>query len=121
MNFSSAQSSPGEYFSFIQTKAEESFSSASYSALLDSIDDSKANRKVIMLLAQTQTVTSGSSSPKQMSPDDFNYSMRRQIFIWFPITFALILFTSVWALIDMPIQKSSILYANYVSKKSSIV
>jgi hypothetical protein len=55
----------------------------------------------------------------QMSPDDFNYASLRQIMIWLPIILATVLFVTVMALIDMPIQKNSILYAKYGTTKTS--
>ena len=119
----SLQSQPSEYFSFIQTQVE-TISSSSYPALLQALGDNE--NKVITLLARTEAIrptilaATNQKAVNGMNDADFQYSMKRQIFIWFPITFVLILFASIWLLIDMPIQKSSILYANYVSKKVSM-
>ena len=111
-------SEPKEYFSFIQTETE-SISSASYPALLQAIGQNSNNKVIVLLASETASNSTINANPKikEMNNDDFNYSVRRQIFIWFPIGCSLILLFTVWMLIDMPIQKSSILYANYISKK----
>ena len=113
-------SEPKEYFSFIQTETE-SISSASYPALLQAIGQNSNNKVIVLLASETAsnstTNSNSKSKSKEMNNDDFNYSVRYQIFIWFPIGCSLILLFTVWMLIDMPIQKSSILYANYISKK----
>jgi hypothetical protein len=77
-----SQSSPREYFSFIQTEAD-SINSSSYPALLQKIRDTKS--KVILLATTTPTATPSTVQFKEMNTDDFNYSMRRQIFIWFHV------------------------------------
>ena len=43
----------------------------------------------------------------------------RQICIWLPIILGAILYFVIVALIEMPIQKNSILYANFGSSKTS--
>ena len=112
------------FFSFIETHSEL-ISSSSYPALLQSFSDVKKNHKVIVLLATDTKMTnstgiSTTNRAMQMNNDDFSYSLTRQIKIWFPIGIILILYFAVMMLVQMPIQKSSILYANYISKKGNM-
>ena len=62
------------------------------------------------------------SAPSKMpynvlSQDDMNAAFIRQICIWLPISLGLVLLFTIFALIDMPIQKNSILYAKYGTTK----
>ena len=52
-----------------------------------------------------------------MNMDDFNSSSFRCIQIWFPIVLAFILYFVVYEMVNMPIQKNSILYAKYGTNK----
>ncbi len=56
-------------------------------------------------------------APPTMNEDDFKSSMLRNILIWFPISMVFILYFAILALIDMPVQKNSILYAKYGTTK----
>lgn len=52
-----------------------------------------------------------------MNDKDMKQAMLRQIQIWLPISLAVILYFVVVALVEMPIQKNSILYAKYGTSK----
>jgi hypothetical protein len=52
-----------------------------------------------------------------MSLEDMNKSFIRVIFIWFPISIAFVLYFVIYEMINMPIQKNSILYAKYGTNK----
>lgn len=69
----------------------------------------------IRVLAQNPGVTT--KPYNVMNDDDMNASFIRQICIWLPITLVLVLFFTIFALIDMPVQKNSILYAKYGTTK----
>ena len=60
-----------------------------------------------MLLQMTQEESEG-----------LNDMLLRQIFIWTGIGLFAVLYFSVMAMIDMPIQKSSILYAKYGTSRA---
>lgn len=47
-----------------------------------------------------------------------NDMLLKQIYIWLGIGLALVLYFSVMAMVDMPIQKSSILYAKYGTSRA---
>jgi hypothetical protein len=52
-----------------------------------------------------------------MGDEDMNASALRQILIWLPIGLIFVLYFTVMSLVDMPIQKNSILYAKYGTSK----
>ncbi len=54
-----------------------------------------------------------------MNPEDLHYSMVKQILIWTPIVLTIALYFVVMSLVNMPIQKNSILYAKYGTSKTS--
>jgi len=96
-----------DQFSFIQEEAQYK---VSYAALLEQINGRILNENTI-----------SSSSIKKpynvMNDDDMNAAFIRQICIWLPISLVAVLFFTVFALIDMPVQKNSILYAKYGTTK----
>jgi len=53
-----------------------------------------------------------------MNDDDMNASMVRQINIWLPIILGFILYFIIYEMVNMPIQKNSILYAKYGTNKA---
>ena len=61
----------------------------------------------MMLLKMTQEESEG-----------LNDMLLRQIFIWTGIGLFAVLYFSVMAMVDMPIQKSSILYAKYGTSRA---
>ena len=93
-------------FSFIQ---EDSQFKVSYSALLQEMNDR-------VLIASD--VSNKSSRPYNvLNEDDMNAAFIRQICIWLPISLGFVLFFTIFALVDMPVQKNSILYAKYGTTK----
>jgi len=52
-----------------------------------------------------------------MNPEDMNKSFIRVIQIWFPIAIVFVLYFVVFEMVNMPIQKNSILYAKYGTNK----
>ncbi len=96
-----------DQFSFIQEEAQYK---VSYAALLEQINGRILN----------ENTNSGSSIKRPynvMNDDDMDASFIRQICIWLPISLGIVLFFTVFALIDMPVQKNSILYAKYGTTK----
>jgi hypothetical protein len=55
-----------------------------------------------------------------MGANEFEKTTLKQICIWLPIILGLILFATILALVEMPIQKNSILYAKYGTTKTQI-
>jgi hypothetical protein len=96
-----------DQFSFIQ---EESQYKVSYAALLEQMNGR-------MLIERTNVAVSTTKPYNVMNEDDMNAAFIRQICIWLPISLAVVLFFTVFALIDMPVQKNSILYAKYGTTK----
>lgn len=64
-------------------------------------------------------ITGNKFGNSRMDNNDFKKSMIRQICIWTPIILFVSLYFIVLAIIDMPIQKNSILYAKYGTTKPS--
>jgi hypothetical protein len=56
----------------------------------------------------------------RMSDDEFNKTTLKQILIWLPIILSLVLGAVVLALVEMPIQKNSILYAKYGTGRTQL-
>jgi hypothetical protein len=71
--------------------------------------------------AASNTATSSSVkvgvAPMPLSDPDFYKATMTQIYIWSSIILAAVLFFTIMALVDMPIQKNSILYAKYGTTK----
>jgi hypothetical protein len=71
-----------------------------------------------------QTVKSNSTNGvgkdnfKGMNDKDMSESFARQIYIWLPIILGFILYFIIYEMINMPIQKNSILYAKYGTNKT---
>jgi len=53
-----------------------------------------------------------------MNDSDLISSLNRQILIWLPISLGFILYFIIYEMINMPIQKNSILYAKYGTNKA---
>jgi hypothetical protein len=54
---------------------------------------------------------------KGMTDDQMFASTMRNIFIWLPIGLSFVLYFVIMSLVEMPIQKNSILYAKYGTTK----
>jgi hypothetical protein len=110
-----------EHFSFVQEKEELS---VSYLTLIQSMSKKTNN---VQMRNTEQVALNTDNAPKgvreagtrqaTMSDKDYNDSFVRQICIWLPITLGLVLYFVIYALMDMPFQKNSILYAKYGTTK----
>jgi len=60
----------------------------------------------------------GKSVNGGMNDSDMTASFIRQINIWLPIMLGFILYFIIYEMINMPIQKNSILYAKYGTNKA---
>ena len=69
------------------------------------------------ILTSTRSLVGDSKPYNVLKDDDMDASFIRQICIWLPISLGFVLFFTIYALIDMPIQKNSILYAKYGTTK----
>ena len=96
----------------------------------------KAYIKIVLLLIAFSAILSIETSPEpqtesekeayktmmlQMTQEEsegLNDMLLRQIFIWTGIGLFAVLYFSVMAMVDMPIQKSSILYAKYGTSRA---
>lgn len=73
----------------------------------------QANQSTITTTSQPKA-----SVKKGMNSDDMNNSFIRQINIWLPIILGFILYFIIYEMINMPLQKNSILYAKYGTNKA---
>ncbi len=79
-----------------------------------------------LLLEETQTVNTGDSTNHKTSAGvkiglndvDMNAAFVRQINVWLPIILGFILYFIIYEMVNMPIQKNSILYAKYGTNKA---
>jgi hypothetical protein len=101
---------PKEHFSFIQ---EDVKIGTSYVALLQELINEKPTGRLLDEQATNNVVRSS----RGLTNEQMQVAMFRQIFIWLPIILGLVLLFTIFALIDMPIQKNSILYAKYGTTK----
>jgi hypothetical protein len=71
------------------------------------------------VIRKLEAYSAPSSLPynKGMSDDQMDASTLRNIFIWLPIGLSFVLYFVIMSLVDMPIQKNSILYAKYGTTK----
>lgn len=115
-------------FSFIQE--EDAKINFSYSSLIQqmSTETQKAQRETrvlnevkpespIIVSPVPKSATKSGFASDRMNNNDFKKSMIRQICIWTPIILFIALYFIVISIIDMPIQKNSILYAKYGTTK----
>ena len=99
------------YFSFLETESEV-FSSVTYSSLIEKLNEEDASVGVI--------TTTNNKFGEKYKEEDLNKAFIRNIIIWISITLVFVLYFAVTSLVDMSIQKTSILYAKYGCSKSSI-
>ena len=92
--------------------------------LLQSMTENKSglSRKLEEVNAPTVVVptTKTKTQGKVLSDSDMSDMQIRNILIGLPIVLAIILYYTIMSLIDMPIIKSSLLYAKYGSSKTSV-
>ena len=115
------------YTSFIQ---EEATTTLDYAMLLQSMTENQStqSRKLEEVEASTvappTTKTNDSVKTnvkaKVLSNSDMTDMQIRNILIGLPIVLVIILYYTIMSLIDMPIIKSSLLYAKYGSSKTSV-
>lgn len=99
-------------------------STVDYAAVLETLTDSEIDfiQKSNRLLIETNPASASDkivSSNSKITNEDFTKIHFRQIMIWLPIGLALVLYFVIMAIIDMPITKSSMLYAKYLSSKTN--
>jgi hypothetical protein len=78
-----------------------------------------------MLLEEFQSVNTGNTTNNKTSgvkrglnDADMNTAFLRQINVWLPIILGFVLYFIIYEMINMPIQKNSILYAKYGTNKA---
>jgi hypothetical protein len=82
----------------------------------------KTNYRILMneLIEQkSEQITIPKLNPGALSNEDMKKATLRQICIWLSIVLAAVLYFALQAMINMPIQKNSILYAKYGTAKPS--
>lgn len=109
-------------FSFVQKEVIPN-SRTNYARVLADISNSE-NKDQAVLNPSTQKDSPthkiiSTDFPSKLKEDDFQKALLFQISIWLPIILVLILFFTIITLVDMPIQKNSILYAKYGTTKPS--
>ena len=95
-------------FSFIQEE-EHNIDKQSYRLLLEEFQSANS---VNTSNHKTAGVRNG------MNDVDMNSAFVRQINVWLPIILGFILYFIIYEMINMPIQKNSILYAKYGTNKA---
>lgn len=78
-----------------------------------------------LLLEELQSVNTGNTTDNKssgikigMNDVDMNTAFVRQINVWLPIILGFILYFIIYEMVNMPIQKNSILYAKYGTNKA---
>jgi hypothetical protein len=124
---------PVEHFSFIQE--EESDLGLSYMAIMTQIAQENTSARKLQddtndsvesdtdssdhdddEPAKNKTINTGTFT-RSMDQEQMYASTLRNIMIFLPITLAIILYFVVMSLVDMSVQKNSILYAKYGTTK----
>lgn len=107
-----------EHFSFIQ---ENTHIDANYMVLLQRMTletNDSATPTNNDIAVNDNPATPSKVTVGKLNAEDHRNATIRQIFVWLPITLGVILYFVVIALVDMPIQKNSILYAKYGTMKT---
>lgn len=75
-----------------------------------------------MLVDNVSTATANPSAPvKAGTPEQDMFDMMiRNILIFMPLSLSFVLYFTIMSMVDMPITKSSLLYAKYGSSKTAI-
>jgi len=109
-------SEPQENLSFEQESAKKIFN---YHRLLKTLNDSneKLEKEEVLLIEKLATSDNKPNVKGGMTIQDEDAVIMRNILIWVPIGLALILIFCVNLLAFMPIPKSTILHATYITNK----
>ena len=104
----------------MQLNTEELTEKVSYKRVLEENLNSSADQGEVLVQQNTETTAKSNSNNAKagLSQEDMNKAFMRNIIIWSSIGLAIIVYFAVYAMMNMTITKSSILYAQYITTKS---